>query len=100
MFARRRSPGEPIDDRFVLDDGGRGPGSVGNRLAEQGRVRVQTGVVQSPQHRNTLVQRLSRDEAGGSESHAVAVDGSAKQATVGGAQNCGSRDPRERRREH
>ena len=79
MFARRPSGASRSTIASYSHDGRSRPGGVGDRLAEQCRVRVQTGVVQSPQHGNTLVERLSCDEAGRSEPHAVTVDDPAQQ---------------------
>src|SRR6185437_13967953 len=48
--------------------------SVADTLAEQRRVREETTVVQPPQHRHGIVERLARDEPRSAEPEAVPLD--------------------------
>lgn len=65
--------GEPVEDPLVLCDGGGGTLRVGNRLAEERRVRVQPGPIQSSKDGHALVERRAGDEAGSAEPHPVAL---------------------------
>ena len=62
---------EPLEDPLVLVRDCRRPFDVGDRLAEERRVRVEPRVVQLPEHADALVERLAGDES--RRAHALAV---------------------------
>ena len=65
--------GEPVEHLDVCVDDSRDARRVGDRLAEQRRVRVEAGLVQPSENGDALVERLAGDEAAGAESHPVAA---------------------------
>jgi hypothetical protein len=87
---------KPVQDLLVRPHDGFRPGSIGNRLAEERRVRVESGLVQAVQHGDALVERLAGDEARGSEAHPVSADDALERRAVGRPEDCGSRERHER----
>ena len=78
---------EPVEDLHVRRDGGLGALGRRDLLAEQGRVRVQPGLVQAAEDGDALVERLARDEPRRAEPHPVAVDDLAQAPAVGRAED-------------
>ncbi len=79
--------GEAVDDLDVrLDDPVRVV-AVGNRLAEERRVRVQSCLVQPPQDDDALVERLACDEPAGAEAHPMALHEPLEERAVRGAED-------------
>ena len=86
---------EPLDDRLVLGSDGGGALGVRDRLAEERRVRVETRVVELPQHRDARVERLAGDEAGRADPLAVALDEALHARALGRMEDRGSRQRRD-----
>ena len=82
---------EALDDRLVLVGDGGGALGVGDRLAEQRRVRVQPRVVEPAQHADALVEGLAGDEAARADPPAVALHEPLQSRAVGRVQDRGAR---------
>jgi hypothetical protein len=78
---------EAVEDELVLGDDSGSLVGVSDVLSQQRRVRVETGVVQAPEHHDALVERLPRDEARRAEPHPVAVDHPPQPGAVGRAED-------------
>ena len=78
---------EPLEDHLVLVRHGCGAAGVGNRLAEQRRVRVQSRVVQLAQDGDALVERLAGDEAGCADAPPVLLHESLEARALSGVED-------------
>ena len=85
---------EAVEDALVLRRDGRRARRVGDRLAEERRVRVQPGVVQPAQHGDALVEGLAGDEARRADAHAVLLHEPLEPGALGRAQDGCARERR------
>ena len=82
-----------LDDRLRL-------AGLADALAEQRRVREQPALVELPEHRHRLLERLTGDEAPRAEAHPVPADEAADRLALGGGEDHPSRERVDRVREH